>query len=81
MISLLLQIVSAAGAFMILAAYFGLHTKRFTRQSFSYLLLNFIGSLMLLVVAVFMRQFGFILLEASWVIITLYGFRSSPDSP
>lgn len=60
------QIVQLVGAFIILGAFAGLQTDRLTVSDLNYLLLNAIGSGMLLAIAVIDREWGFILLEGAW---------------
>jgi hypothetical protein len=40
-----------------------------------YLVLNFVGSLILAVLAWHERQWGFLLLESVWAIVSLWGLR------
>lgn len=67
------QIVSVAGAFMILAAYVALQTGRLGREDRLFNALNFFGSALLTWVAVVDRRVGFILLEAIWALLSLPG--------
>lgn len=65
------QVVSLVGAFLILTAY-GLHSLRpgVLRPSL-FQALNALGSLGLFVTAILHRQYGFIVLEGAWFVISL----------
>jgi hypothetical protein len=76
---LLDQIVSLAGAALILAAYVALQRGWLPRESRAYNALNFVGSALLTYVAVRDRRIGFIILEASWALLSLPGtLRRTP---
>jgi hypothetical protein len=68
-----LQIVSVLGALAILLAYAANQFRLIGPMNLSYALLNFAGSLVLAVVAVFEVQWGFILLEVVWALVSLWG--------
>lgn len=67
------QAIQLAGAVMVLAAFIGAQIGRMTPQARSYLVLNLVGSVLLLVTAVADGDAGFILLEAVWAAAALYG--------
>ena len=69
----MLQIVSVLGALAILLAYAANQFRLIGPMNLSYALLNFAGSLVLAVVAVFEVQWGFILLEVVWALVSLWG--------
>ena len=69
----MLQIVSVLGALMILLAYAANQFRLIGPMNLSYALLNFVGSLVLAVVAVIEVQWGFILLEVVWALVSLWG--------
>lgn len=72
------QLVSLAGAALILAAYVALQRNRLGRESRQYNALNFVGSLLLTYVAVRDRNYGFIILEGSWALLSLPGTFKRP---
>lgn len=65
------QLVSLAGAAMILAAYLALQRGWLPREDRRYNALNFVGSALLTWVAVADGNWGFILLEGSWALLSL----------
>ncbi|HKZ26544.1 MAG TPA: hypothetical protein VJ086_01455 [Rubrobacteraceae bacterium] len=69
----MLQIVSVLGALAILLAYAANQFRLIGPMNLSYALLNFVGSLVLAVVAVIEVQWGFILLEVVWALVSLWG--------
>ncbi len=71
---MLSQIASTLGALLILIGYVGLQMGRVKEQDMPYLHLNFLGGFLLLVAALVTGQVGFIILEGSWVGITLFGY-------
>jgi hypothetical protein len=68
-----LQLVSVLGALAILLAYAANQFRLIGPMNLSYALLNFVGSLVLAVVAVIEVQWGFILLEVVWALVSLWG--------
>jgi hypothetical protein len=70
---LLDQLVSLAGAAMVLVAYLGLQRGWMRREDRAYNALNLFGSLLLTYVAVVDRRLGFIVLEGSWALLSLPG--------
>ena len=65
------QIVSVVGATLILVAY-AAHQAGWTgRDSYLYHVLNAVGGLVLLAVAIDAVQIGFIILEAAWTAVSL----------
>jgi len=69
----MLQVVSVVGAIAILLAFAANQFRWLDRTSVAYQGLNLLGSLLLTVVAVVERQYGFILLEGVWAIVSLWG--------
>jgi len=67
------NIVSLAGALMILGAYSALQVGRLSLQNRSYHLLNFVGSAILTTFAVIDRNVGIILLEGAWALLSIPG--------
>jgi hypothetical protein len=67
------QAVQITGALLILAAYLLSQMRRLASDSVVYLLLNFVGSLILAVLAARGRQWGFLLLEGVWAVASLVG--------
>ncbi len=65
------QIVSLAGAAMILAAFAAQQAGRLGGQDAAYLVLNVAGAAILTYFAIEARNSGLILLEGSWTVISL----------
>ncbi len=72
------QFVQVVGAILILVAFAAAQFGAMDQHSRSYLVLNFVGSLILAVLAWRERQWGFLLLESVWSAVSLWGLRSSP---
>lgn len=67
------QTLSMAGAVLILTAYAASQLGRLAHETRRYQLLNFLGAGALFVTAMAGRQYGFILLEGSWTVLSLMG--------
>jgi hypothetical protein len=78
------QAAQVAGALLILAAYVLAQFGVLDQRSWSYLWLNLVGAGALAVLAWHERQWGFLLLEGVWTLVTawsLYGrLRERPAS-
>lgn len=71
------QAVSLAGAFLILLPFALSQLGRLAVKSPTYQLLNLAGSALLTAVAVLGRQYGFILLEGVWALMSAIGLARS----
>jgi len=74
------QVVSLAGAGLILGAFVALQRHWWTSRGAAYLWLNLVGALLLLAVAIADRRAGFIMLEAVWAAVSLVSMVR-PSSP
>lgn len=64
------QVIQVVGALMILVAYAAAQTGRWTTDKPLYLWLNLVGSIILAVLAAMTENWGFLLLEGVWAIVT-----------
>jgi hypothetical protein len=68
----MLQIVSILGSITILAAYGASQFRLISSASLLYSVLNLVGSVVLSVIAFIEHQWGFLLLEGVWALISLW---------
>ena len=77
-----IQLISVAAALCILVPFAAQQFGRMSASGLAYTALNFVGSLTLTIVAILDNQYGFILLEGIWAIVSLIGIiRSLRGSP
>lgn len=78
----MIQIISLVGAFLILIPFALSQLGRMAVKSFPYQAMNLLGSAILTTVAIIGRQYGFILLEGVWAVMSGVGLnallRSAP---
>ncbi|MBA3702584.1 MAG: hypothetical protein H0W79_07125 [Rubrobacteraceae bacterium] len=73
----MLQVISVLGALAILGAFAANLFGWIQPSNLWYSLANFLGSAVLTVVAVVDQQLGFILLEGTWALVSLWGIFSA----
>jgi hypothetical protein len=66
------QVFQIVGALLILAAFAAAQAKRMSPHSVVYLVLNLVGSVILTVVAIHGKDWGFLLLEVVWAIVSAW---------
>ena len=66
------QVVQIVGALLILTAFAALQAGRIESDSRLYLVLNLVGSAILAVLALYENQFGFLLLESAWAVVSAW---------
>ena len=69
----MVQAVSIAGAILILLPFAASQFGKLATTTLAYQLMNLVGSAALTAVAVIERQYGFILLEGTWAIVSIAG--------
>ncbi len=67
------QLIQVVGALLILAAFAAVQFDHMRPDSRLYLALNLAGSAILAVLAVGAEQWGFVLLEGVWAIVSAWG--------
>jgi hypothetical protein len=77
----MIQIVSLVGSLLILAAFTANQLGRMTAEQRLYTLLNLAGSAILAVVALAEEQWGFLLLEGVWAMVSAYALIRPRPAP
>jgi hypothetical protein len=67
------QVFQIMGAALILVAFAGLQRGSMDAQSRVYLVLNLVGSAILTGVALYGRDWGFLMLEIVWALVSAWG--------
>lgn len=75
------QAIQIIGALLILAAFAAVQFNRMSPNSHLYLTLNLIGSAILAVLAWHESQWGFLLLEGVWAIVSAWGLTNALREP
>jgi hypothetical protein len=70
---MILQIVQIFGSLLVLLGFAAAQLGRMKQDSFSYLVVNAVGSGILAVLALMERQWGFLLLEGTWCVVSVVG--------
>jgi len=70
---MLMQLISIAGAVMVLMAFAAHQMDRMPKETYAYQLLNLFGGTLLAWAAISTKQAGLILIEGAWAVISAYG--------
>jgi hypothetical protein len=73
------QVIQVIGALMILIAYAAAQAGRWSTDALTYLVLNLVGSVILAVLAAMSENWGFLLLEGVWAIVTAHSLLKRRD--
>ena len=73
---MLAQLLQLAGAILVLVAFTLAQLRRLDPQSLAYLVLNTVGAGILAVLAFADEQWGFLLLEGVWTLVSLAGLAA-----
>jgi hypothetical protein len=71
------QVIQVVGALLILVAFTAVQAQRMRPDSRLYLALNLVGSAVLAVLAFLGSQWGFVLLESVWAVVSAWGLAAA----
>ncbi len=75
------QVIQVVGAVLILIAFTAVQLDRMRPDSRVYLALNLVGSAILAVLALLGSQWGFVLLEGVWAVVSAWGLAATLRAP
>jgi hypothetical protein len=79
------QVIGIIGALLCLIPFAASQMGRLRTESFTYQVMNLLGGGTLTVIAILERQYGFILLEGVWALMSLVGlgrlWRATAGAP
>jgi uncharacterized membrane protein len=75
------QVIQVVGALLILTAFTAVQLERMRPDSRLYLALNLVGSAILAVLALIGSQWGFVLLESVWAIVSAWSLAVALRTP
>ncbi len=70
---MLMQVISIVGAVLVLGAYAAHQLERLPRETYTYQLMNLFGGASLFAAATLTGQFGLMIVEGAWAVISLGG--------
>ncbi len=79
--NVLIQLASLFGAGIVLVAYLMLQRRKWSDRAGVYLWFNLVGATLLIIVALWDRRAGFVILEFTWAGISLWSIVSSRHNP
>ena len=75
------QVIQIVGTLLILFAFGAVQFERMETTSRTYLALNLAGSAILAVLAIASSQWGFVLLESVWALVSAWGLLTVSGPP
>ena len=75
--NVLIQLASLFGAATVLVAYVMLQRRKWSDRDGVYLWFNLVGAILLIIVALWDRRAGFVILESAWAGISLWSLFSN----
>jgi hypothetical protein len=80
-VNVLIQLASLFGAAIVLFAYLMLQRRKWSDRDGVYLWFNLVGAILLIIVALWDRRAGFVILESVWAGISLWSLVSNRLNP
>ncbi|HUS13399.1 MAG TPA: hypothetical protein VM536_00060 [Chloroflexia bacterium] len=81
--SFVVQLISVLGSLLILSAFVAGQLQKLRPTDWAFVLLNLVGSSILAAIALYEQQWGFLLLEGTWALVSLWSLlnkRRTADS-